>query len=81
MSNDPFTLDMFGRSALSSGLGLGVTAFASFSPDVADDDDPDPTPTASTPALPVTATPKRRAGLRANFYLEGDRGLPSSWKD
>ncbi|KAJ34130.1 DNA methylase, partial [Agrobacterium tumefaciens] len=81
MSNDPFTLDMFGRSALSSGLGLGVTAFASFSPDVANDDDPDPTPPASTPALPVTATPKRRAGLRANFYLKGDRGLPLSWKD
>ena len=27
MSHDPFTLDMFGSSALSSGFGLGVTAF------------------------------------------------------
>ncbi|MDH0117808.1 DEAD/DEAH box helicase family protein [Rhizobium pusense] len=83
MNNDPFTLDIFGSSALSSGLGLGVTAFASISPDVANDDDPDPTPPASSPALPVpaTATPKRRAELRANFYLKGDRGLPSSWKD
>ncbi|TIQ74584.1 MAG: class I SAM-dependent methyltransferase, partial [Mesorhizobium sp.] len=28
MSNeDPFTLDLFGNTALSSGLGLGVTAF------------------------------------------------------
>lgn len=81
MSNDPFTLDMFGSSALSSGLELGVTAFGRFSPDAANDDDPDPTPPASSPALPVTATPKRRAGLRANFYLEGDRGLPSSWRD
>ncbi|MGO7866851.1 hypothetical protein ACC676_35440, partial [Rhizobium ruizarguesonis] len=26
MSHDPFTLDMFGSSALSSGFGLGVTA-------------------------------------------------------
>ncbi len=26
MSNDPFTLDMFGNTALSSGLGLGVRA-------------------------------------------------------
>ena len=26
--HDPFTLDIFGSSALSSGLGLGVTAFA-----------------------------------------------------
>ncbi|MCV3768158.1 DEAD/DEAH box helicase family protein [Rhizobium sp. TRM95796] len=83
MNNDPFTLDIFGSSALSSGLGLGVTVLASISPDVANDDDPDPTPPASSPALPVpaTATPKRRAELRANFYLKGDRGLPSSWKD
>lgn len=80
MSNNPFTLDMFGNTALSSGLGLGVTAFGSFSPDAANDDDPDPTPPASSPALPV-ATPKRRAGLRANFHLEGGRDLPSSWKD
>ncbi|RWP54334.1 MAG: class I SAM-dependent methyltransferase, partial [Mesorhizobium sp.] len=28
MSNDdPFTLDLFGNTSLSSGLGLGVTAF------------------------------------------------------
>ena len=26
--DDPFTLDLFNTSALSSGLGLGVTAFA-----------------------------------------------------
>jgi hypothetical protein len=44
MSNAPFTFDMFGSSALSSGLGLGVTAFGGFSPDAANDDDPDPTP-------------------------------------
>ncbi|TAU57326.1 lactate dehydrogenase, partial [Rhizobium ruizarguesonis] len=81
MSNDPFTLDMFGNTALSSGLGLGVTAFASFSPDAANDDDPDPVPPAPAPALPIAAAPARRAGLRANFYLDGDRGLPSSWKD
>jgi len=30
MSNDPYTFDMFGSSALSSGLGLGVTAFWQF---------------------------------------------------
>ncbi|TPP05054.1 DEAD/DEAH box helicase family protein [Rhizobium glycinendophyticum] len=81
MSNDPFTLDMFGNTALSSGLGLGVTACGSFLPDAANDDDPDPMPPAPAPALPITAAPARRAGLRANFYLEGDRGLPSSWKD
>jgi len=81
MSNDPFTLDMFGSSALSSGLGLGVTAFGGFSPNAANDDDPDPVPPAPAPALPVTATPIRCARLRANFYLDGDRGLAASWKD
>ncbi|MDR6101803.1 hypothetical protein QE369_002000 [Agrobacterium larrymoorei] len=87
MSNDPFTLDMFGNTALSSGFGLGVTAFGSFAPEAvietANDDDPDPTPSAPTPAtvLPKAAAPSRAERLRANFYLEGDRGLPSSWKD
>ena len=27
--HDPFTLDLFGNTSLSSGLGLGVTAFPS----------------------------------------------------
>lgn len=83
MSNDPFTSDMFGSSVLSSGfgLGLGVTAFGEFSPDAANDDDPDPLPPAPAPALPVAETPARRARLRANFYLDGDRGLAASWKD
>ncbi|KAJ32727.1 DNA methylase, partial [Agrobacterium tumefaciens] len=81
MSNDPFTLDMFGNTALSSGLGLGVTAFGSFSPDAANDDDPDPLPPAPAPALAIAAAPARHVGLRANFYLDGNRDLPSSWKD
>lgn len=61
MSNDPFTLDMFGSSALSSGLGLGVTAFGGFESVAANDDDPDPTPPAPARALPVAETPARRA--------------------
>nr|WP_309586511.1 N-6 DNA methylase [Rhizobium rhizogenes] len=83
MRNDPFTLDMFGNTALSSGIGLGVTAFGSFSPNAANDDDPDPLPPAPAPAstLPKAAVPSRPPRLRANFYLESDRGLPSSWKD
>ncbi|MBT9372667.1 lactate dehydrogenase, partial [Rhizobium sp. CSW-27] len=81
MSNDPFTFDMFSSSALSSGLGLGVTPFGGFSPDAANDDDPDPIPPAPPPALPVAATPVRRAGSRANFYLDGDRALGATWKD
>lgn len=81
MSNDLFTLDMFGSSALSSGLGLGVTALGGFPPDAANDDGPDPTPPAPAPALPVAGTPVRRARLRTNFYLDGDRGLAASCKD
>ncbi|WP_420359965.1 hypothetical protein [Agrobacterium vitis] len=52
MSNDPFTLDMFGNTALSSGLGLGITAFGSFSAP-ANDDEPEPTPPAPAAALPA----------------------------
>ena len=85
MSNDPFTLDMFGRSALSSGLGLGVTAFGGFEPVAANDDDPEPPPPSPAPALPVTAIERpapRRRGNRSNFYLDdADRGLAGSWKD
>ena len=50
MSNNPFSLDrsggldMFGSSALSSGLGLDVTAFGGFDAIAANDDDPDPPP-------------------------------------
>ncbi|MCZ7977380.1 DEAD/DEAH box helicase family protein [Agrobacterium sp. MAFF310724] len=85
MSNDPFTLDMFGSSALSSGLGLGVTAFGGFEPVAANDDDPEPTPPSPAPALPVAAIERpapRRQGNRRNFYLDdADRGLAVSWKD
>ncbi len=77
--DDPFTIDLFGNTALSSGLGLGVTAFGSnFEPD----DDPDPTTPA--PALPIAAAvrpsspPCRARGL--NFHLADDRGLARSWK-
>ena len=79
--DDPFTIDLFGNTALSSGLGLGVTAFGSnFEPD--DDDDPDPS--SSTPAMPSSAimrapsTSGRTHG--PNFYLVDDRGLARGWK-
>ncbi|MDP2119567.1 MAG: DEAD/DEAH box helicase family protein [Hoeflea sp.] len=86
MSNDPFTLDMFGSSALSSGLGLGVAALGGFSGEPANDDDPDPTPPSPAPARAISAPPQPSAskqGQRANFYLDDgeDRGLASSWKD
>lgn len=34
MSNDLFSVDIFGNTALSSGLGLGITAFCNFAPEV-----------------------------------------------
>ncbi len=86
MSNDPFSLDMFGSSALSSGLGLGVIAFGDFNPVAANDDDPDPTP--PSPPVPARATSPaspwapRKQGERLNFYLgEEDRGLALTWKE
>jgi N12 class adenine-specific DNA methylase/adenine-specific DNA methylase len=85
MSNDPFSLDMFGSSALSSGVGLGVKAFGGFA---ANDDDPNPTPPAPAPAKAATLAPPakpavRRQGDRANFYLDDgeDRDLAASWKE
>jgi len=82
MNDNPFTFDMFGSAALSTGIGIGDTAFGDFSPVAANDDDPDPNPSSPAPALPA-ATPSspRRSARPANFYLDGDRGLASSWKD
>ncbi|RTM08363.1 MAG: lactate dehydrogenase [Hyphomicrobiales bacterium] len=77
--DDPFTLDLFGNTALSSGLGLGVTAFVA---DISGDDDPDDDP---PPASPPSAASTRPAGSRSswrgvNFHLAGDRGLANGWK-
>ncbi|UWU26202.1 N-6 DNA methylase (plasmid) [Rhizobium sp. CB3060] len=86
MSNDPFTLDMFGNTAFSPGLGLGITAFGSFAPEAANDDDPEPTPPAPAPAMRSTSSSSpvtRKQGNVANFYFEDgeDRGLAASWKE
>lgn len=86
MSNDPFTLDVFGNSALSPGLGLGVTAFGSFASEAANDDDPEPTPPAPASAMRPVGVPApvaRKQGDRENFYFEDgeDRGLAASWKE
>jgi N12 class adenine-specific DNA methylase/adenine-specific DNA methylase len=81
VNHDPFTLDLFGSSALSSGLGLGVTAFGGYDPVAANDDDPDPTPPSPSPVY--ASIPARRTNrARANFYLDdGDRGLAATWKE
>ncbi|HQS45135.1 MAG: lactate dehydrogenase [Rhizobiales bacterium 24-66-13] len=82
--DDPFTFDLFGSTALSSGLGLGVTAFAGdFAIEADDDDDPDPTTPA--PAIPVAGPARSAASAHqergTNFYLAGDRALAKGWKD
>ncbi|MGX7743946.1 DEAD/DEAH box helicase family protein [Rhodopseudomonas parapalustris] len=77
--DDPFTIDLFGNTALSSGLGLGVTAFAGdFSIDADDDDDPDPTPPAGVAA--AKSPPASDLGQAVNFRLAGDRLLAAGWK-
>ena len=78
--NDPFTLDLFGSTSLSSGLGLGVTAFpAAGEPD---DADHDVSSTIPAPALPLAAAASKPAIVRGeNFHLDGDRGLAKSWRD
>ena len=91
MSNDPFTLDMFGSSALSSGLGLGigVTAFNGLLVEPANDDDPDPTPPSPPPSPAPTSVIRapRLAAYKqdqsANFYLDDgdDRALATTWKE
>ncbi|GLR87643.1 helicase-related protein [Bradyrhizobium iriomotense] len=82
--DDPFTLDLFGNTALSSGLGLGVTAFAG-GLTVGPDDDDDSDPSAPPPAVPIAAAavsvPSARRSRGANFYLAGDRALAKGWKD
>lgn len=76
--DDPFSLNLFGNTALSSSLGLGVTAFASDF--VANDDDDDPTPT--SPAQPTSPRARSSASFARgeNFHLAGKRGLAKGWK-
>ncbi|MDL2407608.1 DEAD/DEAH box helicase family protein [Rhizobium calliandrae] len=82
MSNDPLTLDIFAGRALSSGIGIGITALGGFA---ANDDDPDPTTPAPSPARalpPAMQKAQRKQEAHANFYLDdGDRGLAATWKE
>ncbi|MCB1396351.1 MAG: class I SAM-dependent methyltransferase, partial [Rhodobacteraceae bacterium] len=76
-NDDPFTLDLFGNTSLSSGLGLGVTAFGTtLEPRENHDDAPEePVPAAS-----------QRPGKTAdneggkNIHLVADRGLARGWR-
>ncbi|AOO85007.1 N-6 DNA methylase [Bosea vaviloviae] len=80
--DDSFTLDLFGNTALSSGLGLGITAFPAGSNDNPDHDNPPPsTPAPAMPARiserPTVTQPRSRG---QDFHLVGDRGLARGWK-
>ena len=71
--HDPFTLDMFGSSALSSGLGLGVTAFAE-SPALKPAEDAPP------PVAPAKRSRSQQPERGSNFHLSGSRSLAKGWK-
>ncbi|MFC3721999.1 N-6 DNA methylase [Neoaquamicrobium sediminum] len=79
---DPFTIDLFGNTALSSGLGLGVTAFGNV---VDDDPDDDPDPCTPAPAMPIPGAPPPPAASAlkrgANFFLPAARKLAKGWKE
>ncbi|WP_421358978.1 MULTISPECIES: helicase-related protein [Agrobacterium] len=78
--DDPFTLDLFGNAALSSGFDLGVPAFAAdFGPVI----EIDPRPSKPAPAAPVRKEPKTTPQIRTkvDFRLHGSRGLAKSWRE
>lgn len=84
MSNeDPFTLDLFGNTALSSGLGLGVTAFGS---DFGAEDPVDERPSAPAAHAKPLLQPAGHGRVNTatargqSFFLESDRGLAKGWK-
>ncbi|RUV67601.1 MAG: lactate dehydrogenase [Mesorhizobium sp.] len=88
MSNDdPFTLDLFGNTSLSSGLGLGVTAFGS---DFGAEDPVDQRPSAASAPVPhAKPVPRAAAGHGSvntatargqSFVLNSDRDLAKGWK-
>lgn len=79
--DDPFMLDLFGNTALSSGLGLDVTAFGTdFAANDVDDDPPPVAPAPAMPAPPRTPRSTEPSVPRANFYLSGNRNLARGWR-
>ncbi|MGV1832750.1 hypothetical protein [Agrobacterium vitis] len=78
--DDPFTIDLFGNTALSSGFDLGVPGFAA---DFGTVVDIDPRPSTPAQAAPVRSEPKAKPQMRAkvDFRLQGSRGLAKSWRD
>ncbi|MDB5613268.1 MAG: Helicase-like, partial [Devosia sp.] len=80
--DDPFTLDLFGGTALSPGLGLGVTAFTAKFEGGPEDDDPPAVSPAPAPQTTRSAKVRRHPIAKGeNFHLAGTRGLAKSWRD
>ncbi|QSY97963.1 DEAD/DEAH box helicase family protein (plasmid) [Rhizobium bangladeshense] len=76
--DDPFTLDLFGNTALSSGFEIAGSTFPSTSDGgVAIAEPAMPTP-ASPVAGPKPAEPVRR---KVDFRLDGSRGLAKTWRE
>ena len=76
--DDPFTLDLFGSTTLSAGLGLGVTAFGC---NLSDDPDDEPDPPSPPPARAAVSSARRtrtNPERGENFFLDGDRGLAAN---
>lgn len=81
MSHDPFTLDPFGETSSSSGLGVGMTAFrASFAaqPDVGEPTEQPLPPQRRSATTALTAARPERG---ENFHIAGSRGLGRSWRE
>ncbi|UWU39061.1 helicase-related protein (plasmid) [Rhizobium sophoriradicis] len=78
--DDPFTIDLFGNTALASGFDLGVPGFAAeFGTDI----DIDPHPSTPAPAAAVRKEPgiKLQARTKVDFRLQGSRGLANTWRE
>ncbi|RWX81464.1 lactate dehydrogenase [Neorhizobium lilium] len=76
--DDPFTIDLFGNTALSCGFDLGVWSFsADFGTDV------ELRTSMPAPDAPILKERKPSPQIRKNvdFRLQGSRGLAKSWRD
>ena len=78
--DDPFTIDLFGNTALASGFDLCLPGSAA---DFGTDLNDDPSPSTPAPAAPARTEPKPAPQMRTkvDFRLQGSRRLGKSWRD
>ncbi|CDZ42268.1 DNA methylase/helicase SNF2 [Neorhizobium galegae bv. officinalis] len=78
--DDPFTIDLFGNTALTPGFDLGVSGFAA---ECRSEFEMGPQPSKPAPAAPIRKQPKTTPQMRAkiDFQLQGSRGLAKTWRD